>query len=93
MTQELVKTLWVTADKLGNNMDAVEYKHVVLGLIFLKIEIKHILRKHGYPPDMQEKATETVLEQAKMMANMIDKEIKLYPDGNSDRDWGMAAED
>jgi type I restriction enzyme M protein len=28
--------LWVTADKLRNNMDAAEYKHVVLGLIFLK---------------------------------------------------------
>jgi type I restriction enzyme M protein len=29
-------TLWVAADKLRNNMDAAEYKHVVLGLIFLK---------------------------------------------------------
>jgi len=28
--------LWKTADKLRNNMDAAEYKHVVLGLIFLK---------------------------------------------------------
>src|SRR3989338_10798045 len=28
--------LWQTADKLRNNMDAAEYKHVVLGLIFLK---------------------------------------------------------
>jgi type I restriction enzyme M protein len=29
--------LWLTADKLRNNMDAAEYKHVVLGLIFLKL--------------------------------------------------------
>ncbi len=29
-------TLWQAADKLRNNMDAAEYKHVVLGLIFLK---------------------------------------------------------
>lgn len=29
-------TLWAAADKLRNNMDAAEYKHVVLGLIFLK---------------------------------------------------------
>ena len=29
-------TLWLAADKLRNNMDAAEYKHVVLGLIFLK---------------------------------------------------------
>lgn len=28
--------LWQAADKLRNNMDAAEYKHVVLGLIFLK---------------------------------------------------------
>ena len=28
--------LWFTADKLRNNMDAAEYKHVVLRLIFLK---------------------------------------------------------
>jgi type I restriction-modification system DNA methylase subunit len=29
-------TLWAAADKMRNNMDAAEYKHVVLGLIFLK---------------------------------------------------------
>lgn len=29
-------TLWLAADKLRNNLDAAEYKHVVLGLIFLK---------------------------------------------------------
>ncbi|GGA49780.1 DNA methyltransferase [Kroppenstedtia guangzhouensis] len=28
--------LWEMADKLRNNMDAAEYKHVVLGLLFLK---------------------------------------------------------
>src|SRR3972149_2259195 len=32
----LEKTLWSAGDKLRNNMDAAEYKHVVLGLIFLK---------------------------------------------------------
>ena len=34
--KNLEKTLWATADKLRSNMDAAEYKHVVLGLIFLK---------------------------------------------------------
>ncbi len=34
--QDLEKTLWATADKLRANMDAAEYKHLVLGLIFLK---------------------------------------------------------
>ena len=31
-------------------------------------EWRVIMRKHGYPPDMQEKATQTVLEQAELMA-------------------------
>jgi len=35
-TQPLEKTLWLAADKLRKNMDAAEYKHIVLGLIFLK---------------------------------------------------------
>jgi type I restriction enzyme M protein len=34
--QELERTLWQAADKLRSNMDAAEYKHIVLGLIFLK---------------------------------------------------------
>ena len=40
MIQDLEKTLWATADKLRNNMDAAEYKHVVLSLIFLKVIAK-----------------------------------------------------
>lgn len=32
----LVVKLWQTADKLRKNMDAAEYKHVALGLVFLK---------------------------------------------------------
>src|ERR1700758_25880 len=28
--------LWLAADKLRSNIDAAEYKHVVLGLVFLK---------------------------------------------------------
>ncbi|HPI30028.1 MAG TPA: type I restriction-modification system subunit M N-terminal domain-containing protein, partial [Bacteroidales bacterium] len=34
--QSLEKTLWQAADKMRKNMDAAEYKHIVLGLIFLK---------------------------------------------------------
>jgi hypothetical protein len=34
--QKLEPTLWAAADKLRGNMDAAEYKHVALGLIFLK---------------------------------------------------------
>ncbi|MGC2518276.1 MAG: class I SAM-dependent DNA methyltransferase [Burkholderiales bacterium] len=52
--------LWATADALRNNMDAAEYKHVVLGLIFLKyvsdaFEAKHAelvaQKKQGADPE------------------------------------------
>ena len=36
MLDDIKKTLWAAADKLRANMDAAEYKHLVLGLIFLK---------------------------------------------------------
>ena len=33
---KLEASLWKAADKLRKNIDAAEYKHIVLGLIFLK---------------------------------------------------------
>jgi type I restriction enzyme R subunit len=37
----------------------------------LRVIVKRILRKHGYPPDKQEKATQTVLEQAEVLCNEV----------------------
>jgi len=37
----------------------------------LKVAVKRILRKFGYPPDMQLLATETVLKQAELIANEL----------------------
>jgi type I restriction enzyme R subunit len=34
----------------------------------IRLKVKKILRKYGYPPDKQEKATQTVLEQAELVA-------------------------
>jgi type I restriction enzyme R subunit len=34
----------------------------------LRVLVKRILRKNGYPPDKQEKATRTVLEQAEALS-------------------------
>jgi type I restriction enzyme, R subunit len=34
----------------------------------IRLKVKKILRKYGYPPDKQEKATQTVLQQAEMIA-------------------------
>ena len=39
--------LWAAADALRNNMDAAEYKHVVLGLIFLKYTSDAFEAKHA----------------------------------------------
>lgn len=33
----------------------------------IRVIVRRILRKYGYPPDKQEKATQTVLEQAKLL--------------------------
>lgn len=35
----------------------------------LRVTVRRILRKYGYPPDLQEKATKTVLEQAELLAD------------------------
>jgi type I restriction enzyme R subunit len=34
----------------------------------LRVLVKRILRKHGYPPDKQETATNTVLQQAELLS-------------------------
>ena len=34
----------------------------------LKVMVKRLLKKHGYPPDLQKKATDTVIEQAEVVA-------------------------
>ena len=60
--------LWTAADKMRNNMDAAEYKHVVLGLIFLKYisdsfeELHNKLQKDEYadPEDKDEYSAERV---------------------------------
>src|SRR5438128_9756332 len=67
-TLGLEATLWAAADKLRNNMDAAEYKHVVLGLIFLKyisdaFEERHAAlaaEKHADPEDPDEYRAENI---------------------------------
>jgi type I restriction enzyme M protein len=46
-SQGLEAALWEAADKLRNNMDAAEYKHVVLGLIFLKYVSDVFMRRQN----------------------------------------------
>ncbi len=35
----------------------------------MRVMIKRILKKHGYPPEKQEQAVKTILEQAKLIAD------------------------
>ena len=37
-TKTLEQTLWGAADKMRGNLEAGEYKHVVLGLVFLNLD-------------------------------------------------------
>ena len=61
IAQELVKTVRanVTIDwTIRENVRA-----------YLRVLVKRTLRKYGYPPDKQAKATQTVLEQAEVLCD------------------------
>lgn len=60
IAQELVKAV-----KANVTIDGSLRENVGANLTVI---IKRILRQYGYPPDMQLKATETVLEQAELLA-------------------------
>ena len=56
--------LWAAADKLRNNMDAAEYKHVVLGLIFLKyISDAFEERHHKLDHDLSDPASQWYIKE------------------------------
>jgi type I restriction enzyme R subunit len=59
IARELVSTL-----RANTSIDST-LKETVRARI--RVLVKRILRKYGYPPDKQEKATQTVLEQAEML--------------------------
>jgi type I restriction enzyme R subunit len=44
----------------------------------LRVIIKRILRKYGYPPDKQEKAVQTVIQQAELLAEEWAEEEPVY---------------
>jgi type I restriction enzyme, R subunit len=59
IARELVGTVWRNVSIDWTVKENVRAK--------LRIILKRILRKYGYPPDKQEKATQTVLEQAEVL--------------------------
>ena len=59
MARELVETIRRNVSIDWTLRDSVQAK--------LRVMVKRLLKKYGYPPDKQQKATETVLEQAKLL--------------------------
>ena len=59
IARELVKSVQANRTIDWTIRDSVRAK--------LRAIVKRILRRHGYPPDKQEKATQTVLEQAELL--------------------------
>ncbi len=49
-----------------DSVSSIGVRHVVVRAK-LRVLVKRILRKYGYPPDKQEQATATVLEQAELL--------------------------
>ena len=59
MARELVETIRRNVSIDWTLRDGVQAK--------LRVMVKRLLKKYGYPPDKQQKATETVLDQAKLL--------------------------
>jgi type I restriction enzyme R subunit len=80
IARELVDTV-----KRNTSIDSTVRENVQAKM---RIAVKKILRKHGYPPDMEVKATETVLEQAKLLADNFN--VVQY--GSDNNHFPLAAE-
>ena len=87
MLEDIKKTLWASADKLRANMDAAEYKHLVLGLIFVKyISDAFVARQTELTQRLRDNLTvdwserESVRAKLRLMVKRILKKYKYPPD-------------
>ncbi|MEO5367432.1 MAG: type I restriction endonuclease subunit R [Magnetococcus sp. WYHC-3] len=65
------KTLKVIAHELLNSLQqnaTVDWSHRESARARMRILVKRILRKYGYPPDLQDAAVQTVLQQAEALS-------------------------
>ena len=63
--------LRVIAHELLNNLKSnasVDWQHRESARARMRVLVKRILRKHGYPPDLQDAAVQTVLQQAEVLS-------------------------
>ena len=70
--------IWAAADILRGNMDAAEYKHVVLGLIFLKYISDKFDERY-----LELKADDDDLKTLTHMPKLMCSSYRLLPDGVS----------
>lgn len=64
-------SLKIIAAELVNSLKAnasVDWAHRESARARMRVLVKRILRKYGYPPDLQEVAVQTVIQQAELLA-------------------------
>ncbi|WP_419596142.1 type I restriction enzyme endonuclease domain-containing protein, partial [Thiolapillus sp.] len=65
--------LRVIAHELLTNVKSnvsIDWAHRESARARMRVLVKRILRKYGYPPDLQEAAVQTVLQQAEVLSEM-----------------------
>lgn len=75
---KLDKTLWTAADKLRSTLDASQYKHAVLGLIFVKyVSDAFSLRQEGIKIELGDESHEYYLDPADFSEEELAEEIAI----------------
>ena len=70
---EILKTIAREVAKTIRNSTTIDWTMREEVQAQMRVLVKRILKKYGYPPDNAKKATDTVLEQAKLMASELAK--------------------
>ncbi len=73
MQQDKLRELAVVLTETIQNNASIDWTIKESVKAKLKVSVKRLLRRFGYPPDMQMLATETVLKQAEMIAEELTK--------------------
>jgi type I restriction enzyme R subunit len=72
-----LRKIAVELTNMIRNSVTVDWLHRESVRAELRLKVKRILRKYGYPPDKQKKATETVLEQAELIVKNYTSEDNI----------------
>lgn len=76
MQQEKLRELAVVLTETIRKNASIDWQLKESVRAKLKVAVKRLLRKYGYPPDMQMLATETVIKQAEMIANELTNSLE-----------------